>query len=107
MAPLFGLDDIFDDAMADLDHLSLNVFVAADYSDFAADLIADGSNSGFTVGDGVWRVSDLIRHWPAQASIEPAQPSVQVGALYAALLFPDRTPWFVVPQLVDRAPEPG
>jgi len=107
LSPLFDLEDVFDAAMADLDHLSLNVFVASDYSEFGADMIESGTNHSFTIGHGVWRVSDLIAHWPEAASVRPMHLSVRMASLYAALLFPDRTPWFVVPEFTITETDAG
>jgi len=96
-APVFGLGDIFDEAMAELDHVSINAFVADDYGPFAEDSMADGVNHTLQIGHDIWTVEELMAAWPAGAAQRPEPASVQAGALLAASLFPNRIPWFVVP----------
>ncbi len=97
LSRLYGLQEVFDEALSDLDHVSINAFVADDYQAFGLASIEDGENDGYMIGHGVWTVDDLLRHWPAHAFALPAAPVVGCAAMLAALLFPDRVPWFVFP----------
>jgi hypothetical protein len=99
LAPLFGLADVFDDAMAELDHVNINAFVASDYAQFADDTIVDGDNHTFTIGHGIWTIDDLISRWPEAAAEAPESLAMRAGAMLSALLFPNRVPWFVVPPM--------
>lgn len=99
LAPLFDLGDVFDEAMAELDHVNINAFIASDYGQFSDDTIADGENHTFTIGQGVWTIDDLMAAWPAQAAQGPDTFAMMAAAVLASLLFPNRVPWFVVPAL--------
>lgn len=97
LSRLYGLQDIFDEALADIDHVTINAFVADDYQAFGLASIEDGENNAYMIGHGVWSVDDLLRHWPTHAFLPPISPAVGGTAILAALLFPDRVPWFVFP----------
>lgn len=97
LSRLYGLQDVFDEALIDLDHVTINAFVADDYQAFGLASIEDGENDAYTIGHGVWTVDDLLRHWPDHAFQPPASAAVGCTAILAALLFPDRVPWFVFP----------
>lgn len=97
LSRLYGLQDIFNDALADIDHVTINAFVADDYQAFGSASIEDGENNAYMIGHGIWSVEDLLRHWPAHAFVPPISPVVGGTAIFAALLFPDRVPWFVFP----------
>lgn len=97
LSRLYGLQEIFDEALPDLDHVTINAFVADDYNAFGQAMVEDGENDAYMIGHGVWTVDDLIRHWPQHAFTPPAAPVVACTAVLAALLFPDRIPWFVFP----------
>lgn len=94
-APLFDLTDVFDEAMSELDHVTINAFVADDHTLFALETIDDGENNPFTIGHYIWRIDDLLQHFPPHAFVQPTDPSVAGGAILASLIFPDRVPWFV------------
>jgi len=94
-APLFDLTDVFDEAMSELDHVTINAFVADDHSLFALETIDNGENNPFTIGHYIWRIDDLLQHFPSHAFVQPTDPSVAGGAILASLIFPDRVPWFV------------
>jgi hypothetical protein len=98
---LFFLTDEFDAALDQLDHLALNAYLPEEYSQFGAEHIPGGRNAIFQVGHDVWSVSDLEAVWPNFPSPEDGGP--RLAALLASLLFPDRSPWFLmpVPSLID------
>lgn len=92
---LFDLAGEFDTALAALDHLALNAYLPDDFHKFDAEQIAGGVNAVFQIGHDVWSVDDIEAAWPNHPSPEP--PGVAMAALLASLLFPDRTPWFLMP----------
>lgn len=92
----FGRPVVFDEAMSELDHVTINAFVADDHTLFALETIDDGENNPFTIGHYIWRIDDLLQHFPPHAFVQPTDPSsVAGGAILASLIFPDRVPWFV------------
>lgn len=92
---LFNLADDFDTAFESLDHLALTAYLPDDFRDFGAEQIAGGINAVFHIGHDVWCVEDIEAAWPIRPS--PEGPGVAMTALLASLLFPDRTPWFLIP----------
>ena len=92
----FGLDDAFDPHLIELDGFDLNAFIPAAYGDFAADLVRDGSNLGFAIGRDIFTVSELEAAWP---QIPVPHDEEWSAAILAALLLPDRTPWFLLPRV--------
>jgi hypothetical protein len=101
MGHYFGLQDALDPDLHLLDHVSLNVFVPRDHREFAKRTIRNGINHTYEIGREIWTVEDFSLLWDAdcvaQINTDPyvKLTSVKIGALYAALLFPDRSPWFV------------
>jgi hypothetical protein len=92
---LFDLVDEVDTALERIDHLALNAYLADNFSDFGAEQITGGVNAVFHVGHDIWSVEDIETAWPNRPS--PDRPGVAMTALLASLLFPDRTPWFLMP----------
>lgn len=98
----FGLDDALDPHLQILDHVSLNVFLPRDHREFGRPTIRNGINYTYAIGREVWTLEDLAAAWEshcvAQINEDPyvKLASVRVGALYAALLFPNRSPWFIL-----------
>lgn len=92
---LFDLTHEIDVSLPMLDHLALNAYLPSDYSDFGAEHIAGGVNALFQVGHDFWRVSELEAAWPDFPS--PDSPAKAMTSLLACLLFPDRSPWFLLP----------
>ncbi|WP_354674951.1 caspase family protein [Cupriavidus alkaliphilus] len=101
MASRFGLDDVLDQDMVDLDHAHAVVFVPADHTTFAQKVIRQGRNHVFQIGYGVWTLQDLCDRWEKvclpqfQSDASLTRLDVQMGALCSALVFPDRVPWFL------------
>jgi len=98
---LFGLSEELDTALADLDHLALNAYLPDDYREFGAEMISGGRNAVFQIGHDVWSVEDIEAAWPEFPA--PRNEGVLMTSILSSLLFPDRTPWFLlpVPSLVD------
>jgi hypothetical protein len=94
-ARLFDLVDDFDISLKMIDHLQINAYLPADYSEFGVEHIPNGFNAMFHIGHDVWSVSDLERSWPNFPI--PKHASTRLASLLACLLFPDRTPWFLLP----------
>jgi len=92
---LFDLAEEFDTSLEALDHLALNAYLPDDFLNFGAEQIMGGVNAVFQIGHDVWSVGDIEAAWPNRPS--PESPGVAMAALLASLLFPDRTPWFLMP----------
>ncbi|PTQ12154.1 hypothetical protein CLG96_06235 [Sphingomonas oleivorans] len=95
LSSLFDLADEFDSSLHHLDHLALNAYLPEDYGQFGVEHIAGGTNAVFQVGHDFWRVSDLEAAWPNFPS--PGSSGTAMASLLACLLFPDRSPWFLLP----------
>ena len=97
---MLELEDVVDDFVEDLDHFSANLFIPDSYTSFADERIDNGVNYTFTIGHGVWCVEDFIKTWMVvrdQLDNDPSikLPATKIAAICAALIQPDRTPWFV------------
>lgn len=92
-AAMFGLDDAFDPWLIQLDGVDLNAFLPVDYRDFAAETIRDGVNAGFRIGHDVFTVGELEAAWQPARDVTGAE---RTAAMLAALILPDRTPWFLL-----------
>lgn len=98
---LFDLSEEFDNSLEALDHLALNAYLPESYLPFGEEQIMGGVNVVFQVGHDIWRVADLETAWPNFPV--PSGPGQAMAAILASLLYPDRTPWFLlpVPQLIE------
>ncbi|HJS13160.1 hypothetical protein [Sphingopyxis sp.] len=94
-APHFDLADEFDAALEQVDHLALNAYLPENFQEFGDAIIRGGKNAVFQIGHDVWSVADIEAAWPGNPA--PDGPGVAMTALAASLLFPDRTPWFLLP----------
>jgi hypothetical protein len=92
---LFGLTDEFDLSLQLLDHLQMNAYLPDSYLTFGQEQITGGLNAVFQVGHDVWRIAELEAAWPDFPS--PVGPGQAMTVILASLLFPDRTPWFLLP----------
>lgn len=101
LSRLFGLEDEFDTSLIAIDHLSLNAYLADDYRRFGDEHISGGINAVFMIGHDFWTIAQLEAAWPNFPI--PDQPGTAMTALLAALLFPDRSPWFLLtaPTLIE------
>lgn len=100
LSAMMQLEDVTDPYMADIDHMTFNIFVPTAYKDFALDIIP-GTNHTYQIGHGVWTVSDLVGHLPIlkqdiskDASIRDL--NMQLMCTCASFVFPDRCPWFLL-----------
>ncbi len=94
-APLFDLADELDTALDQIDHLALNAYLPETFQDFGSATIVGGTNAVFQIGHDIWSIADIETAWPSNPV--PDGPGVALTALAASLLFPDRTPWFLLP----------
>lgn len=92
---LFDLVDEFDAALEHLDHLALNAYLPEDYREFGAEHISGGVNAVFQMGHDIWTIAELEAAWPHFPS--PGNDGAAMASLLASLLFPERTPWFLLP----------
>ena len=94
-AALLGLDDDFDPHLVRLDGTELNAFLPAAYDGFGEAVVREGINVGYGIGREIFTVAELEAVW--QPAVDPE--GEQWGlAILAALLIPDRTPWFLLPR---------
>jgi hypothetical protein len=91
---LFDLVDEFDKSLEALDHLALNAYLPDSYPTFGEEHIAGGVNAVFHIGHDIWSVAELEAAWPIHSS--PAGQGQKLTAILTSLLFPDRTPWFLM-----------
>jgi hypothetical protein len=98
LSRLFDLDEEFDLDLADLDHVSLLGYLPSEFSNFGGEHVPGGTNVIFTIGQDVWTVSDIEKLWPLTVTKEST--GVRLSALLACLLFPDRTPWFLLDEII-------
>lgn len=102
MAKYYGLDDVVDPYLAEIDHTSMVVFLPNAHTDFAQHVMQNGRNHNFQIGHGVWTVEDFSSRW--RAACQPQLitdatlniPAIVIGGICASFLFPDRTPWFLL-----------
>jgi hypothetical protein len=92
---LFDLAGEFDTSLESLDHLALNAYLPDDFRDFGAEQIRGGINAVFHIGHDIWSVEDVETAWPNHPT--PRGAGIRMVALLASLLFPDRSPWFLIP----------
>jgi hypothetical protein len=95
LATRYDLDGVFDESLAELDHLPINAFFCSDYTAFAKPYMSEGHNHSMLIGHDIWKVRDLEEAWPAGANLPPSSPAVQCAAIISSLLFPNRVPWFL------------
>lgn len=92
---LVELSDELDTVLEELDHLTLNAYLPDDYRQFAENLIEGGTNAVYQVGHDFWRIAELEQSWPPFPYPESA--GAALASLMACLIFPDRSPWFLMP----------
>jgi hypothetical protein len=110
LAASYGVEDEVDDYLKQLDHVTHNIFLPTTHRDFGLHVIRRGRNHVFEIGHAVWRATDLVQRWrdvcvpqlDADSSIQHL--SVRLASVCAALVFPDRNPWFL---LREYFPEPA
>lgn len=87
------LVDVFDESLWKIDGLAFFAFLPSKYSKFGFDVIEDGQNLVWTIGQDVFRVDDFVRTWPLNIA-RPESAEEAAIAIYTSLLFPDRVAWF-------------
>lgn len=95
------LQEIIDPYLMQLDHTSLNVFIPNNLLDFADEIILNGINHSFRIGHGIWTADEFEKEFVR--SCKPhilkdsniANQTVRAGALVSAMIFPNRSPWFL------------
>jgi len=92
---LLDLSDEFDLSLEALDHLSVNAYLPEDYQQFTAHQIEAGTNAVFRIGQDFWSIAELERSWPIFPM--PENAGVALVSTLSSFLFPDRTPWFLIP----------
>ena len=94
-----GLDDVVDPHLILFDGQDLNAYIPESYEGFADDMVRQGTNAGYGIGRDVFTIAELEAAW--QDAPEP-QSETRTLAILAALLFPDRTPWFLIPAAREK-----
>jgi Caspase domain len=97
-AALLDLDEVFDLALWELDGHVFLAYLNEDFAQFGVEIMNGGNNVVWTVGGNIFRVGDLVANWPATAA-RPGDDVTAAGAVLASLLYPDRTPWFVLERI--------
>lgn len=102
--PLLNMHFELDTCLKTLDHKHFNFFLPKSYTEFSADRIEEGVNNTFTIGDGIWRVNEMISKWndlrtELECHDELDNDAIKYGATVASLLAPNRCAWFHVPEL--------
>ena len=101
-AHLLGLDDVIDADLWELDGHAFLAYLPHEFAQFGADTMRGGENLVWTVGHHIFRVSDVVASWPAKTP-NPTNDLVAASAVVAALLYPDRIPWFLLEPDDDAA----
>ncbi len=107
MGEVFSLQDVIDFDLELLDHSHLNIFIPNNHSQFALPCIENGLNHVFQVGHGIWEVKDLLARWHVSCAPQLSMDvslkisEVKLGALCSALIFPNRTPWFLLGDVIS------
>jgi hypothetical protein len=98
------LNDVWDPSLWKLDGLPFSAFISDDYREFAKAVMCNGRNHMWTIGFDVFTVDDFVKGWPG-ADPSPNSPTEAGIAVLAALLFPDRVPWFCLSEMATPASE--
>jgi hypothetical protein len=97
VASILKLEEEFDTALWELDGHSFLAYLNDDFAQFGTEMMKGGRNVLWTIGHGIFRVSDLAANWPTIP--RPGAQTVAASAMLSALLYPDRIPWFVFEEL--------
>lgn len=88
--------------LQELDQVHVNTFVSDGYSDFSDEMILNGSNIGFTIGFDVFTMTEFAEFYgdhllpSIRAASQDLTATDAATSLLASLVYPDRTPWFLV-----------
>ena len=91
-ATLIQLDEVFDESLWKIDGVCFSAYLNGDSSQYGAETMTGGQNLMWTIGQDVFRVSDLVRTWRATPS--PGCDLTAALVILASLLYADRVPWF-------------
>jgi hypothetical protein len=105
-APLLDLQEVFDRCLWELDGHAFSAYLNCDFTQFGAETMNGGENLVWTVGHNIFRVGDLVANWPATTP-RPHDNVTFAGAVLASLLYPDRTPWFLLEESAKAVGEGG
>ncbi len=103
-AALLDLDEVFDRDLWALDGHVFLAYLNGDFAQFGAETMSGGDNLVWTVGHDIFHVSDFVANW--RAAPRPGDHVTAAGAVLASLLYPDRTPWFLLEEPVTTAGGP-
>ena len=92
-----GLQDVFDDMLHLLDRTTINTYLPDQFRNIGADTIESGQNYSMRIGHEIFTVAEFEQNWPTSQNIHPSGGAELHGAILASLVFPDRTPWFLIP----------
>jgi len=102
MARRYNIECMVDPYLVDIDHLYFNIFLPDDHKKYAEPSIEGGRNHSFEIGQGIWTVDDFNRRWELHcvpqllSDVNLKTVSVKIGALCSSLIFPNRSPWFLL-----------
>jgi hypothetical protein len=104
---MFSLEGVIDPYLHALDHVSFNLFIPQDYSEFSEVTVERGVNHTFQIGHGIWKCADFKQQWQAvcapQIAANPSFKSapIRIAAIVSSLIQPNRTPWIICVPSVD------
>ncbi|WP_063901746.1 caspase family protein [Burkholderia ubonensis] len=113
LAARYGLAEECDGHLQTLDHLTHCIFLPDSHLEFAKPIIRNGRNHVFQIGHKVWQAADLVQRWreacvpQLEADVSIRHASVRIAATCAALVFPDRSPWFIAKDYFSALNAPG
>lgn len=92
VAMLVQLDEVFDESLWEIDGVCFSAYLNDDFSQYGAQTMTGGQNLMWTIGQDVFRVSDLVESWPAIPRYGCDLTAALV--ILSSLLYTDRVPWF-------------
>lgn len=96
----FNLREAWNKDLILLDHLSFNFFLPDDYSAFGDEVINNGTNNSYTIGQGIWTMENLSDEFRKNClstfnNKTISQIETQICCVFASYLFPNRVPYFL------------
>lgn len=95
------LADVFDESLWKIDGLTFFAFLPKKYATFGLEVIEDGENLVWTIGQDVFRVKDFARTWPDNLGRPDSAEEAVIG-IFSSLLFPDRVAWFCFDEITNK-----
>lgn len=99
-----GLNDVFDDVLWELDGHIFFTYVPDGYASFGDLQILSGDNLVWTIGQTVFRITDLDLASAGDVA-PPSDPATLAVAVLASLTYPDRVAWFALAGVEHAASE--